>query len=679
MSAPSRRVAAATLAWLPAAAGLALEPAELRRLFPSEAEVTVERPGLSRLVLPQEILTACRPDLSDVRLFDGDGREIPYLVDRASDAESVEVTQSVEPQPLGLQRSEERRESGPALRHERYEIGLPRAAPQTGSWALTIESARREFVARVRIDGLDAAGASRTLVAEGSVFRLAGQRPASQLRLALPPFAGDRLRIELVSEEPAWIEPSFRLESARSIERGGRLEIPLETVATRSAEGKSVIELARPRGVVPDLLRIETGTPTFDRRVDAWDDGPGAAAGMLGSAELFRVEGIAPVGIFELELRAARGDRLRVEIHDRDSPPLADVRWIAIVRQPALIFSTRGSATLRFGGGRAHRPRYDLAGLLPRRATGERAEAAAALYDAAAVSPARLGQVRSSPDYDGAPALAFAMRPGAEVDRGPFRRVRRLRVPESPEGLSRLVLAPEDLAVLRADLADLRVADEDSRQWPFLIERNAVDTLVPLRVQGPRVTGRESRYALEPPLERLELERLVLDADSPYFDRAYRLLGLLADGEERRIAGGRIVRPIDDPRPIAVELPPSRVASLILEIEDGDDAPLAFRSVQARAVVPALYLTAPAGEYRLLLGVPEYDAARYELERVRDVVLAVRAAEVEAGALQDNPDFSLAARLEGSGLRQSVLLWATLIVAVVVLGAYTLRLARREP
>ena len=60
-------------------------------------------------------------------------------------------------------------------------------------------------------------------------------------------------------------------------------------------------------------------------------------------------------------------------------------------------------------------------------------------------------------------------------------------------------------------------------------------------------------------------------------------------------------------------------------------------------------------------------------------VLAVKAAPVDAGPLEANRDFSLKARLAGQGQRQTVLLWAALIAAVVILAILTLRLARREP
>jgi hypothetical protein len=460
----------------------------------------------------------------------------------------------------------------------------------------------------------------------------------------------------------------------------------------RSAEGRTVVDLARPRGVVPDLLRIETATRTFDRRVQVLDDGP-AAGGALGSGTIFRVEALVPVGEQQIALRPARGDRLRVEIDDGDSPALGSLAFAAIIRQPSLIFSAgagRADAafgTLRFGGGRAHAPRYDLAGLLPPPAaavTGKRAEAAALLYDPAAVHAARLGDTRSNPAYDGAPALAFAMHPGAVVDRRLFSHVRSLTVPATAEGLSRLRIDPADLAVLHDDLSDLRVADDGSRQWPYLVEREAATDLVPLEVEGPKSRDRTSRYTLRLPFTPMRFDRLVLDTGAGFFDRVFSLELKTVDEEagtpreKTTILPGRLTRPVDDPRPVSLAVPPVRLTSIDLVVEDGDDAPLEFRSAQARVVLPEVYLTAPEGRYALLLGAPDQDPPRYELERVRDVVLAVKAAPIAAGPLEANRDYSLSARLKGQGYRQTALLWIALSAAVVVLVLMTLRLARRE-
>jgi hypothetical protein len=44
--------------------------------------IDVAEYGLIRVNLPAETLDASRPDLEDVRILDGAGREVPYLIDR---------------------------------------------------------------------------------------------------------------------------------------------------------------------------------------------------------------------------------------------------------------------------------------------------------------------------------------------------------------------------------------------------------------------------------------------------------------------------------------------------------------------------------------------------------------------------------------------------------------------
>jgi len=689
-----------------------MAPVDVRRLFPREVEVTTEVAagggGLSRLVLTAEILGDCRPDLSDVRLFDAHGREVPFLVDAGPAPPGVlEERRRHEPRLLDTTRAEVRRDDGPPLRRETFDLSLPDGPPPAGGWDLVATIRPREFVARARVERMAKDGAVTPLVAETSLFRLGGARPAEKTRLPLPDFRGARIRVTLETEQPFWLEPGFAFESARVLDRGDRIAVPLERLSSRSDGGRTIVDLERPPGLVPDLLRVETSTANFDRAVTVWDEGPTSVGGALGTGAVFRVAGLVPAGLHEVPVRGARGERLRVEIEDGDSPPLLDLAFAAVVRQPSLIFALppapapgagpgggtapaggtgpggRAAAVLRFGGGRAHAPRYDLRGFLPGPAkslTGERAEATAMLYDPAIVRPARLGPTRPNPDYDGAPALAFARHPGAGIDPGLFSHVRRIAVPEAPEGLSRLRLAPEDLAVLRPDLSDLRVADAAARQWPYLVDREAATDLVVLSVDGRGRGGAgRSKYDLRPPVAPLLVERILLDTDAGYFDRAFTLEARLAGSDNRTIARGRLTRPIGDPRPVSVDLTPSPVDRLLLTIDDADDAPLLFRSVRARVSLPEIYLTAPAGPYMLLMGAEGQAAPRYELERVRDVVLAVKAAPIEAAPLTANPDRSLGARLGGPARRQTLLLWVVLLAAAAILVTLTLRLARHEP
>ena len=703
--AEGRGVAAVVLTAIAAVAAVATAAQEsatvdLRRLFPREADVTTEVTaapgGLSRLVLTAEILGDCRPDLSDLRVFDTQGREVPFLVDAGPAPPGViEQRRRYEPRLLDTTRAEIHRDNGPPLRRESFDLSPPDGPPPVGApsggalpdggWDLVATIRHPEFVARARVEAIAPDGAVTPLVAEASLFRLGGARPAEKTRLPLPDLRGARIRVILETEQPFWLEPAFAFESARVLDHADRIAVPLERLSSRSDGGRTIVDLERPTGLVPDLLRVETTTANFDRTVTVWDEGPTSADGALGSAAIFRVAGLVPVGIQEVPVRGARGERLRIEIDDGDSPPLVDLAFAAVVRQPSLIFAlppAPGTAVLRFGGGRAHPPRYDLRALLPgpaRPLSGQRAAAAALLYDPAIVRPARIGPTRPNPDYDGTPALAFARHPGAGIDPGIFTHLRRLTVPDAPEGLSRLRLTPEDLAVLRPDLSDLRVADARGRQWPYLVDRAAATDLVALSVDGPGRGGAgKSTYDLRPPVAPLVVERILLDTDAGYFDRVFTLEARFGGGDNRTIARGRITRPVGDPRPVGIDIGPMPVERLLLTIEDADDAPLAFRSARARVSLPEIYLTAPAGPYTLLMGAEGQAAPRYELERVRDVVLAVAAVPIDAAPLIANPDRSLAARFVGPARRQTLLLWIVLLAAAAILVTLTLRLARRE-
>ena len=61
-----------------AVATLTAAPPDLKTLFTNQAAVHVTTGRLSRLELPPEILTACRADLSDLRIFDPDGKEVAF-------------------------------------------------------------------------------------------------------------------------------------------------------------------------------------------------------------------------------------------------------------------------------------------------------------------------------------------------------------------------------------------------------------------------------------------------------------------------------------------------------------------------------------------------------------------------------------------------------------------------
>jgi hypothetical protein len=258
-----------------------------------------------------------------------------------------------------------------------------------------------------------------------------------------------------------------------------------------------------------------------------------------------------------------------------------------------------------------------------------------------------------------------------------------VEISPSPEGLSRISLAPEDAALLRADLADLRVVDEGARQWPYLLGARARSAGVPLALTASRPERRRSSYRLALPAAPLRVVSVSLRSQAPYFDRHFELYAEDEHGRQRMLAEGRLVKQALRPRPVEIALAGEPVYALELLVDDGDDASLAFAEATADVLLPELFLVAPEGSYQLLLGNPDVPAPRYELERVRDVVLAASSNAADPGVLEPNPVYSLRARLGGedgaSGLLRTSLVWGVLLVAVAVLAALTLRVMRQAP
>jgi hypothetical protein len=159
--------------------------------------------------------------------------------------------------------------------------------------------------------------------------------------------------------------------------------------------------------------------------------------------------------------------------------------------------------------------------------------------------------------------------------------------------------------------------------------------------------------------------------------RRLRDSGVVAWLQKRELARGRLTRGPGAAGPIEVELQTARVRSLVLEVQDGDNAPLGWKSVRARVALPHLYVLAPPGAYRLLLGNPSESAPSYDIGRARDLVLAVASEPQQPGPLLDNPRFRATARLAAGEGPTRAALWAALVLAVAVLGGLTLRLARQ--
>ncbi len=290
--------------------------------------------------------------------------------------------------------------------------------------------------------------------------------------------------------------------------------------------------------------------------------------------------------------------------------------------------------------------------------------------------PAASGEAAEPP-----PDLRAVMRPAAVLDPGAFTHRIALAVRASPEGVSRLRLTPEVLALARPDLGDVRVVDPASRQWPYIIKAGAVQQLVDITLAPPVLARGTSRYEVLLPAWPAQIDELLIRVDREYLDRPYHLVGKPANegSAERTLASGRITRRVGEAAQAAIPVPSVRVSELALVIEDGDDAPLPLTKARAAFTVPDLLLVAPSGEYALLVGDPNATTPRYDLARAREAILGATAGVIETGPLGPSPSYRVAVTegKEGGGAEQ-IALWGSLGLAVVVLAGLALKMARQE-
>ncbi len=622
------------------------------RLFPMRATVSATH-GLTRAPLSAAVLSHPRADLSDVRLYDAEGQEVPYLVDSGQDPSPVPHSFSVD--PLDVSRSLEGRE--PVSSRERFVLLLP---PSEQTRRLQLVSRVPRFVRDVVVREGDRE------VYRGRFFRL----PAplrERVAIDLPGLSSGSVEISVELEgEGGYLEPSFRVETTRERRETLELTVPLEEVSRRAEDGRTVIEVRGPSGVYPRRLTFRTGTAAFARDVTVSALRPGEPAQVVARGLVWRMPELAADEVV-VDLPDPRAERLRIAIEDGDSPALEGLVVEATVPEPALLFHGDGAPmTLYFGGGRTRAPRYDLSRLASR---------FAAVVEASPPRAAQLTAIEPNPAFVDGPALDFAMTPGRAVDAAAFSHVARLTVSGAEEGLSVVTLPPSVLAPARPDAGDLRVVDAEGRQRAYLwgAERGrAFD----VEVGAPTAEAPGSRYAIELPAERATLRGLALEVDADYVARPYELWGIDDAGRWVELDRGALTRdPTEARAPLRLAAAPRRVSALELRVADGDDAPLAIVGAEVTVVDRPLFLAAPDGEYRVLVGEPGTGAPTYEIERARALVLEVRAAEAEAEGATTNPAHVEPAWYEGAAW-STYAVWGVLLLAMLVLGLLTLRVAR---
>jgi hypothetical protein len=612
--------------------------------------VQLDKAGMVKMSLPAETIAASRPGLEDLRLFDDQGREVPFLLERP-----VQLPKSVRA-PARFDVAMEAEKTIATL-----ETGM--VQPLAG---VTLQSPARNFMKAVLLEGSGDGKTWEMIAQHQPVFRLADG--ASRLFLPFPPATCAFLRVTLNDHSSAPIpltgallhgaEPDPVPSEPLSIQIVGREE--------GSDQTRLILEAAHSQVTLAGL-EIETSERLFTRPVSLayrhYGDNE-IRETVLAKETLYRIalEGQPATSKLGFGTDIVLPSReLILTIHNSDSPPLP-VSSILAKRRPVFISWLApgpGPFHLLSGNSLCPAPRYDIA-TLPKSVAAE------------LITTVAPGPIKPNPAYRPAEPVAELQGSGSPIDLREWTYRKRVHLKQS--GVHRLELDPETLSQAGHGLQDLRLIRE-GKQWPYLLDRFPVlRTLTPTVQQGddpqrPSI----SRWVLKLPFGRLPLQRLSGETDAPFFTRSAVLIDHTQDerGNPRNIPIGYstwVRTPGLKPKAMVIDLQqPPKGDTLVLEIENGDNLPLKIDRFQFHyPAARILFKASPEAETFLYYGNAKATYPRYDVVLIADRLLGVEKSDAALSSAESlrKPSWQDALPFRGS---PGWLFWIVLGAVVLVL------------
>lgn len=599
-----------------------------------ERTVTPGGAGPNRLNPDVTLLAGAQRDLRDLRLYDAQNREVGYLL----------VPPHVEDKWL----------SGEML---------PVASTKNTS-GFELDLGRPQFIDRIRFDGITPPYLKRvtlegsgdrtrwTLLAETTVFDV----PAERHRQTEVGFKAGRyryLRATWDDRSSARVSPASA--SAHEVRfEAGEWAFPIAFAKRTSEPRRSRYRLTLPGAHLP-VTAIDISVPGTHVFRNATVTEPRLTTNQVAPVVLGR--GTLRTGGLSIPISSPEGRELDLVIEDASNPPLEILAVHGELQpQPWIYFESPDGAplTARYGDANAKAPLYDIEASRP---GVEKREVKLAAWGAPAVQAI----ARKEPELE--------IPRGGEIARDQFRVSR--RIPAAPAGLAVLLLDAHALARSN-DLADIRIADADGRQVPYLVEDRSAPLVVGLKIPERTAEGHSSIYRLELPYDAWpQSTRLVLTTDARVFERDV-VVRRVADTHRNRHAGAlaratwRNTDPETLPPAFEAEISIRDARAIEVVIDEGDNAPLPIVSAQLLLPSRALRFQHPGTPLSLLYGNRRASAPRYDIQLLAGRLFGEPAREltlspgVDDRGDEDTPDRKW--------------FWMGIIVAAVVLIALLLRL-----
>ena len=615
-----------------------------------------------------------RRGLGDLRLFDQNNVEVPYLlIEPTTDQPAFAAFRARQvatfPKPGGGETSG-------------FEVDAQSVRMMDG---LVLSSIPSPFLKRFQLEGSGDRERWTELIHESTAFNL----PLERLQHTLIEFEpGEYRYLRVVWDDtnsariPAPSEIPIRLPRPRSV--GPVLRSDISITRRPSEPGRSRFRLTLPAARMPIVaLELKAGGGNLLREVrvlEAGFAGQGAQPRLIGGGRLTRVVRDTVIAeSMRIPIRQPAEPQLDLVVDDGDNPALQLEGVTAVFAEMPWIYfeSPGGPITARYGDAKLTAPRYDL-------------EAARANLPA---SPNRVTW-RTQPPVTLAPVDEGLPMPetGSAMSTERFEFVR--GIPAGPAGLIAVQMDLAAMAHTGRDsrrFRDVRILDRSGLQVPYLLESRDEPLITDLKIERKALPpdvdqppAGVTSYLVHVPFQELPSPTLVLTTKARVFQRAVTV-GTIVPKSERQPP--RFVRrgsatwthadqDVAAP-PLSFSLPDApNNGEVYLLIDEGDNQPLPID--RATLLVPqyAVRLFRRADQpLRLLYGRDDLDPPRYDLQLLAGQVLGRVATDVTAG-----PEESLSGGA-GTGSLDLVpvpVFWSVLVLTVLVLLGLVVRLMKRE-
>jgi hypothetical protein len=313
---------------------------------------------LRRLTMPAEVYARARPGLSDLRLVDDAGQEVPYVIH-------------------ARQRNEQRQWRATQLEDLGNVAGQYTQAiadlgenPEPHN-ALILDTAESNFFARVTVEASDDRRTWGAVRDRAPIYRFRQDQLEGNQVVAYPESRARYLRLRVTWQEPRQFQLVGCRVARQVVEEAERAPWPATPTPDASAPANQTAwtaDLGGERVPVAEV-RFETPAAEFHRPVQISASTDGQSWFLVGSGEIYRLPsppGAEPAEKLRVEFSETETRYLRVAVFNRNDVPLEGLRAEVFSTPRHLVFreSSDRSYRLLYGNSAAARPEYELARLI---------------------------------------------------------------------------------------------------------------------------------------------------------------------------------------------------------------------------------------------------------------------------------------------------------------------------